>query len=86
MVKFLQVKSGLDTLLFNLLVLGVLESSSGQVWRRRPSDLYVIEVTTGQSTNGTIERRLPITKVSIAVNFTERDLEGIADLLFCLTA
>ena len=73
LVKFLQVKSGLDTLLFNLLVLGVLESSSGQVWRRRPSDLYVIELTSGpsQTTNETTtERRLPFTNVSVAVNLT----------------
>ena len=71
-MKFPQVTSGLDTLLFNLLVLGVLESSSGQVWRRRPSDLYVIELTSGpsQSTNETTERRLPTSKVSVAVNFT----------------
>ncbi|XP_068694638.1 E3 ubiquitin-protein ligase rnf213-alpha-like [Montipora foliosa] len=41
------VTTGLDSLLFNLLVLGVLKSSSGQVWRRRTSDLYVIELTTG---------------------------------------
>ncbi|KAJ7355098.1 hypothetical protein OS493_027887, partial [Desmophyllum pertusum] len=41
------VTGGLDTLLFNLLVLGVLKSSSGQVWRRRSSDLYVIELTSG---------------------------------------
>jgi len=73
LVKILQVKGGLDTLLFNLLVLGVLESSSGQVWRRRPSDLYVIELTSGpsQTTNETNnERRLPFTNVSVAVNFT----------------
>ena len=42
-----QVSSGLDSLLFNLLVLGVLSDSRGRVWRRRPCDLYIVEVTTG---------------------------------------
>ena len=71
-MNIFQVKSGLDTLLFNLLVLGVLESSSGQVWRRRPSDLYVIELTPGPSHSSieTTERSFPITKVSDAVNST----------------
>ncbi|XP_067056125.1 E3 ubiquitin-protein ligase rnf213-alpha-like isoform X2 [Acropora muricata] len=48
------VTNDLDTLLFNLLVLGVLKSSGGKVWRRRSSDLYVIELTTGP-TQGFIE-------------------------------
>ena len=63
-VLFLQVTSGLDTLLFNLLVLGVLKSSSGQVWRRRSSDLYVIELTTGpvQVSNDSTQRRLQVSK------------------------
>ncbi|XP_078381354.1 E3 ubiquitin-protein ligase rnf213-alpha-like isoform X3 [Oculina patagonica] len=56
------VTNGLDTLLFNLLVLGVLKSSSGQVWRRRSSDLYVIELTSGTAQNETVERRLQISK------------------------
>ncbi|KAJ7339548.1 hypothetical protein OS493_005948 [Desmophyllum pertusum] len=56
------VRGGLDTLLFNLLVLGVLKSSSGQVWRRRSSDLYVIELTSAQCTSETVKRRLPISK------------------------
>ncbi|PFX29705.1 E3 ubiquitin-protein ligase RNF213 [Stylophora pistillata] len=43
------IRGGLDTLLFNLLILGALKSSSGQIWRRRSSDLYVIEITSGVS-------------------------------------
>lgn len=46
---FSQVKKGLDALLFNLLILGMLKSSSGEVWRRSSSDLYVIELTIGQT-------------------------------------
>ena len=63
---FSQVKSGLDSLLFNLLILGVLKSGSGQVWRRRLSDLYVIELTTGptQGDNETFQRQLKTPKVS----------------------
>ena len=63
------MKNGLDALLFNLLILGVVKSNSGEVWRRRLSDLYVIELTTGpkQGVNETVQRRLLPSKV----NFTE---------------
>ena len=40
------MRRGLDTLLFNLLVLGFLCDKMGRVWRRRITDLYVIEITT----------------------------------------
>lgn len=40
------MRRGLDTLLFNLLVLGSLCDKMGRVWRRRSTDLYVIEITT----------------------------------------
>ncbi|KAL9988404.1 hypothetical protein ACROYT_G002842 [Oculina patagonica] len=40
------MRRGLDTLLFNLLILGCLCDKMGRVWRRRSTDLYVIEVTT----------------------------------------
>lgn len=43
---FFQVRRGLDTLLFNLLVLGCLRDQLGRVWRRRSTDLYIIEITT----------------------------------------
>ena len=43
---FIKVRRGLDTLLFNLLVLGSLCNKMGRMWRRRNSDLYVIEITT----------------------------------------
>ncbi|XP_068731195.1 E3 ubiquitin-protein ligase rnf213-alpha-like [Montipora capricornis] len=39
------VRCGLDTLLFNLLVLGSLCDKMGRLWRRRNSDLYIIEIT-----------------------------------------
>ena len=39
------VCGGLDAFLFNLLVLGSVTDSAGRVWRRRPTDLYVVEVT-----------------------------------------
>lgn len=43
---FIKVRRGLDTLLFNLLVLGSLCNKMGRMWRRRNSDLYIIEITT----------------------------------------
>ena len=43
---FFKVRQGLDTLLFNLLVLGSLCDKMGRLWRRRSSDLYIIEITT----------------------------------------
>ena len=71
--RFFKVRGGLDTLLFNLLILGALKNSSGQIWRRRSSDLYVIEITSGVSLNvcETVERRQTSTKVSGTI--TKRD-------------
>ncbi|XP_022806308.1 E3 ubiquitin-protein ligase rnf213-alpha-like [Stylophora pistillata] len=40
------MRRGLDTLIFNLLVLGYLCDKMGRVWRRRRTDLYIIEITT----------------------------------------
>ncbi|XP_022796393.1 E3 ubiquitin-protein ligase rnf213-alpha-like isoform X3 [Stylophora pistillata] len=40
------MRRGLDTLIFNLLVLGYLCDKMGRVWRRRSTDMYVIEITT----------------------------------------
>ena len=40
------MRRGLDALLFKLLVLGYLCDKMGRVWRRRSTDLYVIEITT----------------------------------------
>ena len=40
-----QVHEGIDHLLFNLLILGGLCDSHGRVWRCKPQDLYVIEMT-----------------------------------------
>lgn len=41
-----KMRRGLDTLLFNLFVLGSLYDKMGRLWRRRNTDLYVIEITT----------------------------------------
>ncbi|XP_078382607.1 E3 ubiquitin-protein ligase rnf213-alpha-like isoform X3 [Oculina patagonica] len=35
----------LETLLFNLLILGELTDDRGRVWRRNPYDLYILEIT-----------------------------------------
>jgi hypothetical protein len=42
---YFQVLEGVDTLLFNLLVLGSLTDYTGFVWKRSVRDLYVIETT-----------------------------------------
>ena len=39
-----EVYEGVDQFLFNLTVLGYLKHSNGQLWRRSPSDLYLIEI------------------------------------------
>ena len=38
-----QVQEGVDHLLYNLLVLGYVTDSHGQVWLRSPMDLYLVE-------------------------------------------
>ena len=40
------MRRGLETLIFNLLVLGYLCDKMGRVWRRRSTDLYIFEITT----------------------------------------
>ena len=44
-----QVVIGLDTFLFKLLILGTVQDSSGKVWRRRKTDMYVVELTTDKT-------------------------------------
>lgn len=39
----------MDNFLFQLTVLGVVKDRSGKVWRRKPTDMYVIEITTDKS-------------------------------------
>ena len=39
-----EVYEGVDQFLFNLLVLGYLKHSNGQLWRRSVDDLYLIEI------------------------------------------
>ena len=34
-----------DTILFNMLILGGLCDSQGRVWRRNPSDICAVEIT-----------------------------------------
>ncbi|XP_077863042.1 E3 ubiquitin-protein ligase rnf213-alpha-like [Saccoglossus kowalevskii] len=48
------VKSGVNELLFNLIVLGGLTDKHGRVWRRHPFDLYVIEILHSESNRKTI--------------------------------
>ena len=76
------MKSGLDALLFNLLILGVLKSSNGKVWRRRVSDLYVIELTTGpkQEVNETVQRRPVLSKVSFIESLNHHQ-SGLRDIV-----
>ena len=37
------MQEGVDYLLFQLLILGCLTNSTGQVWRKLPYDLYLVE-------------------------------------------
>ncbi|XP_020912940.1 E3 ubiquitin-protein ligase rnf213-alpha isoform X2 [Exaiptasia diaphana] len=39
------INKGLGMVLFNLVVLGVLQDTTGRLWRRKSSDLYIIERT-----------------------------------------
>lgn len=71
---FPQVRTGLDTLLFNLFILGALKSCTGQIWRRRSSDLYVIEITSAlpRGENQTAEKRLKTAKVNKILNLENK--------------
>ncbi|XP_028416584.1 E3 ubiquitin-protein ligase rnf213-alpha-like [Dendronephthya gigantea] len=43
------VVKGLDNILFQLLILRVVKDKSGNVWRRKSTDMYVVEITTDKS-------------------------------------
>ncbi|XP_062507501.1 E3 ubiquitin-protein ligase rnf213-alpha-like isoform X2 [Corticium candelabrum] len=42
------VCGGVDSLVFNLLILGQLSDTKGNVWRKQETDMYVIEITRSQ--------------------------------------
>ncbi|XP_065845272.1 E3 ubiquitin-protein ligase rnf213-alpha-like isoform X2 [Oscarella lobularis] len=48
-------QKGLENLLFNLLVLGQIMDSKGNVWRRRLTDMYVLECTWSQEQAALVE-------------------------------
>ena len=43
---FIKVVKGLDNFLFKLVILRVVKDHSGNVWRRKSTDMYVVEITT----------------------------------------
>ena len=46
---FIKVVKGLDNFLFKLVILRVVKDHSGNVWRRKSTDMYVVEITTDKS-------------------------------------
>jgi hypothetical protein len=46
---FIKVVKGLDSFLFKLVILRAVKDHSGNVWRRKPTDMYVVEITTDKS-------------------------------------
>ncbi|XP_022783821.1 E3 ubiquitin-protein ligase rnf213-alpha-like [Stylophora pistillata] len=81
------VRTGLDTLLFNLVVLGALRSCTGQIWRRRSSDLYVIEITSGlpRGENQTAEKRFKSAKVVSSKKVTAEPFYRLLPTIHCGT-
>ena len=47
--NFIKVVKGLDNFLFKLVILRAVKDHSGNIWRRRPTDMYVVEITTDKS-------------------------------------
>ncbi|CAB4036509.1 Hypothetical predicted protein, partial [Paramuricea clavata] len=43
------VVKGLDNFLFKLVILRVVKDHGGNVWRRKPTDMYVVEITTDKT-------------------------------------
>jgi len=39
------VASNLDSFLFQLLIMGSVSTSTGSIWKKKPTDLYIIEIT-----------------------------------------
>ena len=52
------VRNGLEEFLFNLLVLGQITDSKGRIWRRRLTDMYVLECTWSEDQNIVIKNAL----------------------------
>jgi hypothetical protein len=47
--NLIKVVKGLDNFLFKLIILRAVKDHSGNVWRRKPTDMYVVEITTDKS-------------------------------------
>ena len=52
------VRNGLEEFLFNLLVLGQITDSRGRIWRRRLTDMYVLECTWSEDHDTVIKKAL----------------------------
>ena len=46
LLPFIKVAKGLDDFLFKLVILRAVKDHSGNVWRRKSTDMYVVEITT----------------------------------------
>ena len=81
-----KMRRGLDTLLFNLLVLGFLCDKMGRVWRRRMTDLYVIEITTASPlpTGFSREEEADSLEVGKLVLCYKYSIESLINLLYIL--
>ena len=68
---FFKVAKGLENFLFKLVILRSVKDHSGNVWRREPTDMYVIEITTDKNFEAlTVEDDLTYNKVSVCSLFT----------------
>ena len=45
----IKVVKGLDNFLFKLVILRAVKDHSGNIWRRKSTDMYVVEITTDKS-------------------------------------
>ena len=67
--NFFKVVKGLDNFLFKLVILRAVKDQSGNVWRRKPTDMYVVEITTDKLFETlTAEYALPLVKNNSQVN------------------
>ena len=44
-IIFRKVTSNLDSFMFQLLIIGSISTSTGSIWKKKPTDLYIIEIT-----------------------------------------
>ena len=66
----------MDTILFNMLILGGLCDTQGRVWRRDPSDICAVEITLLEEV-----RSVEMNEMTLLLDLVEKEMNEMTLLL-----